>query len=257
VKPSPSHLGSSRQCFALSTRARLVRLWAALVRGGGGRRIAAGQRQQLRARAGARRQPFLRLVLSLAIGLPLLAGGACAMFLHAGDFLEAPAQAPVPADLIVSLGGDGGQRAQKAIDLYRAGFGSHVLITGMYALTAREYSAEWRARMMRAQGVPAKALLYDASAVNSWEEAVYTLHLMRRHGWDRVVVVSDPPHLRRLEWTWSRVFEGSGKKFVLVASNMRDWDADSWWKERRSAQFVAREFVKLAYYIATKRVGPA
>ena len=28
-----------------------------------------------------------------------------------------------------------------------------------------------------------------------------------------------PPHLRRLSWTWNRVFEGSGLEFRLIAFN--------------------------------------
>ena len=28
---------------------------------------------------------------------------------------------------------------------------------------------------------------------------------------DRVIVVSDPPHMRRLSWVWGKAFEGSGQ----------------------------------------------
>jgi len=52
------------------------------------------------------------------------------------------------------------------------------------------------------------------------------------------------------------VFEGSGRKFVLVASDMHNWDADAWWRENYSARFVANEYLKLACYMATKNVEP-
>ncbi|MDB5805291.1 MAG: hypothetical protein JWN73_2613 [Betaproteobacteria bacterium] len=194
-----------------------------------------------------------RLALALLVAVALLGWNAYNFFLDAGSYLEGPARAPIASDLIVSLGGDGGQRAQKAADLYRAGFGPHVLLTGMETLPGSHY-AEWRVHLLRDRGVPGRALMFDSSASNSWEEAVRTLEVMREHGWERVLVVSDPPHLRRLQWTWDKVFEGSGKKFVLVASNMQNWDADAWWREDNSKHFVASEYLKLAYYIATKKI---
>ena len=218
-------------------------------------RVPASRRIRMQARAD--RSRFARRVaLGTLLVLFLTAWNGYSFFLHAGSYLEAPAQAPVAADLIVSLGGDGGQRAQKAADLYRAGFGPRVLLTGSELPGGAEY-ADFRARFLRGEGVPSRALMINSTASNSWEEAVYTLGLMRERGWERVLVVSDPPHLRRLQWTWDKVFEGSGKKFVLVASNLQNWDADTWWREHGSADFVAHEYLKLAYYIATKKkVGP-
>ncbi len=35
---------------------------------------------------------------------------------------------------------------------------------------------------------------------------------------------------------------------------MQNWDADAWWREDGSKHFVASEYLKLAYYIATKRI---
>ena len=97
-------------------------------------------------------------------------------------------------------------------------------------------------------GVPEQALLLDRRSMNSWEEAVNTLKLLQSMKLDRVLVVSDPPHMRRLSWVWGKVFEGSGKQFTLVASEMPDWDEARWWRTSTSAQFVFGEYIKLAYY---------
>jgi uncharacterized SAM-binding protein YcdF (DUF218 family) len=223
-------------------------------------RVPASLRTRMRARAAQRSRFLRRMAMATLAVMALLGWSGYSFFLDAGNYLEGPARAPVPADLIVSLGGDGGQRVQKAAELFRAGFGPHVLLTGVEELDGGIHT-EFRVRILRGDGVPAKALLFDSTASNSWEEAIHTLGLMRERGWDRVLVVSDPPHLRRLQWTWDKVFEGSGKKFVLVASNLQNWDADAWWREHGSADFVAREYLKLAYYIATKKnvekkVGP-
>jgi uncharacterized SAM-binding protein YcdF (DUF218 family) len=170
-------------------------------------------------------------------------------FLGAGHFLIAPAQPPVKADLIFALGGDNGGRVNGVLDLYRRGFAPRVMVgaEGINPKTRTTYLS-WQARYMVDGGVPEQALLFDRRSMNSWEEARNTLKLMQSMKLDRVLVVSDPPHMRRLSWVWGRVFEGSGKEFTLVASEMPEWDAGHWWRTSVNAQYVFAEYIKLAYY---------
>ncbi len=171
-------------------------------------------------------------------------------FLNAGHFLAAPAQAPARADLIFALGGDNGGRADRVLELYRKGLAPKVLLgaEGAHSRTRTAYLS-WRARYLIDEGLPEGALLFDRRSGSSWDEAVNTLQLMRTMKMDRVLVVSDPPHMRRLAWGWERVFKGSGKEYVLVASDMEVWDAEHWWRSSLNAQFVFSEYIKLAYYI--------
>ena len=85
--------------------------------------------------------------------------------------------------------------------------------------------------------------------MNSADEARNTLKLMQSMKMSRVLVVSDPPHMRRLSWVWGKVFEGSGREFTLVASEMPGWDAGHWWRTSVNAQFVFAEYIKLVYYV--------
>lgn len=179
--------------------------------------------------------------------------GAVALFagiLGAGHFLAAPAQAPVKADLLMALGGDSGARTNGVLELYRKGYAPRILIgsEGAHSKTRAAY-LNWRARYLVGEGIPEQSIFYDVRSLNSWQEAVNTLELMRTMNLDRVLVVSDPPHMRRLSWVWGKVFEGSGKQFTLVASDMPGWDAGRWWGTSPNAQFVFGEYIKLAYYL--------
>ena len=191
------------------------------------------------------------LIRWLGAGVLLGIAALFLCFLGAGHFLDAPAQPPVKADLMLALGGDNGARADRVLELYRKGLAPKVLLTGPeggHSKTRATY-LNWRARYLIDEGVPERAILYDRRAVNSWEEAVNTLNLMREMKLDRVLVVSDPPHLRRLSWVWAKVFAGSGKTYTLVASEMEDWDAARWWRTSPNAQFVFAEYIKLGYYL--------
>ena len=71
---------------------------------------------------------------------------------------------------------------------------------------------------------------------------------MEEKGWKRVMVVSDPPHLRRLDLAWGHAFAGSAGEYVLVAASAEWWHPEVWWSDARAAKFVLREALGYAYY---------
>jgi uncharacterized SAM-binding protein YcdF (DUF218 family) len=184
----------------------------------------------------------------MALAVLLLAGGALATV---GHFVSRPADTPAKAELIVALGGDSGNRVRLAQQLYADGYASSILLTGIEfgEPLVRSAYQEWRAAFLVGRGVPARAILFDNRSSNSWEEATNTAVLMQRKGWRTVLVVSDPPHLRRLSWVWGKAFAGSGLEYRLIAAPMVGWEAGSWWRDEKSGQFVLMELIKLGYYL--------
>jgi uncharacterized SAM-binding protein YcdF (DUF218 family) len=170
-----------------------------------------------------------------------------------GHWLEAPQSMPTEGDLIVVLGGDVGDRTLRSVQLFRA-TNAKVLITGLeYSpRETRSHYSSWRASILVDAGIPREAILFDRASSNSWEEAHYARDLMLSNQWKTALVVSDPPHLRRLDWTWRRAFEKTSLEYKLVASNAVWWKPGRWWAHEKSAQMVITEQIKLVYYIFTK-----
>ena len=192
----------------------------------------------------------LRLVFwGVGVLVLCVAAGTIAFF-QVGYFLEAPSQQPEKADLIVSLGGGSSNRVHRAAELYEQGLAPNVLLIGAGGddPNTRPHSSDWRIRFLLEHGVPDNMLAFDTISTNSWEEAVNTLRLMQERNWRRVLVVSDPPHLRRLAWAWGKVFKGSGKEYRLIAARLEGWDPRRWWQNDYSARYVMTEVNKLAYY---------
>jgi uncharacterized SAM-binding protein YcdF (DUF218 family) len=172
-------------------------------------------------------------------------------FFCAGSFLSSPAQSPAQADIILALGGDNGDRIVRAAGLYKQGYAPCIMLTGLEnspAITRPSY-LNWRAQFLLEKEVPFGMIILEQGAGNTWEEAVNTLALLKQRGWKRVIVVSDPPHMRRLHWVWSKVFSGSDKEFVLVSSEPAWWNPVRWWAHDQSGPFVLMEYIKLAYYV--------
>ena len=192
----------------------------------------------------------MKLVRALLV-LGVIGIAVMAAFWHAGRYLSAPAGVAEPADCIVALGGDTGDRIVTALDLYRRGYAPWILLTGVEDSpgdTRRAYLT-WRAEYLVKAGVPSAAILYDEHSANSRDEARNTLALASARGWKSVLVVSDPPHMRRLARAWGKTFAGTGRNYILVATAPAWWRERAWWQSERAAQFVITEYVKLGYYL--------
>jgi uncharacterized SAM-binding protein YcdF (DUF218 family) len=194
-----------------------------------------------------------RTLLAFVLVFVVAAAALAYAVSRAGYWLEAPARAPVRADAIVVLGGNDGDRAWRALGLYREGYSQRIVLTGLeHGRASPPANLTWRAEYLVARGVPKSALRFEIYSENSYQEATNVLELMRKQGWNSVIAVSDPPHMRRLAWTWERVFKGSGLRYALVSSAAQWWSPGSWWRDEHSGAFVISEYIKLAYYIAKR-----
>ncbi len=172
------------------------------------------------------------------------------IFLNLGYWLSAPANEPVKSDLIVSLGGGKGERDQMAVDLYKAGYAKKILLTGM-GISLNDglnYYKSTTTQFYINQGVASEALLFDGYSINTHQETLNLAALLTAHHWHSALVVSDPPHLRRLDFCLSAVLKKAGLSYRLIASTVPTWQADRWWQEERWRQFCLSEMVKLIFY---------
>jgi uncharacterized SAM-binding protein YcdF (DUF218 family) len=171
-------------------------------------------------------------------------------FSNTGKFLSAPAKSPEKADAIVILGGGWVERESKGIQLYKQRYAPYVILTGVKDEGKRsaQYSHDRRTRVMLDNGVKASEIFFVYAAENTNEEAKEAVAVLKEHGWGHVIVVSDPPHMRRVQWSWNRAMDGSGMRYTLVESSPAWWNAGKWWENDRSKRFVASEIEKLCYY---------
>ena len=177
-----------------------------------------------------------------------VSSAAAIFFLSLGFVVSLHAGNPEQSDVIIVLGGDNGLRVRKGAELYKAGYAAHVIVTGIDEKFYHPGHPNWRERRMMALGVPKNAIKVDTKSTTSWEEAENTSDTMKKKGWKSALVVSDPPHMLRLYETWSKAFEGSSKKFILVPTNPIWWHPMLWWKNEKSYQFVMNEIKKNLFY---------
>jgi len=172
------------------------------------------------------------------------------LLIEVGTFLSTPHQQPANSDLLVVLGGGLGERAFTGFELFRAGYAPRILLTGIGdGIDSREYANPYfRVPYMRAQGVPDDAMILDRIVESTWDEARLIRDICERHRWGKVLVVSDPPHFRRLAWSLGMAMTNTGIEWRLIPARADWWNPAAWWENPRARQFVGMKVCKSAYY---------
>lgn len=200
-------------------------------------------------RGGSRKTPLKKVMLLLAIltGGVLVALGAMVGVLD-GYGHRSHAQ---PADAIVVLGakvradGTAGiglqRRVLHAARLYKKGLAGHIITTGGIG-TFPPAEAEVAARLLVRNGVPRSAIVLENKSTSTWENATNATQICKRHGWKKVLVVSDPFHL----WRAERNFQKCGMLVFTSPVAVEQWQSQPvqrlFWTARE-AVLVARDWV--------------
>jgi uncharacterized SAM-binding protein YcdF (DUF218 family) len=159
----------------------------------------------------------------------------------AGEFwvVEDPPQA---ADAIVILGDDNfyADRAERAAELYRAGWAPRIVASGRYL---RPYLsvAELMQRDLTLRGIPPAAIVpFPQRAENTREEAAELAKLFSQQGWHRILLVTSNYHTRRARYICERLFPAGTQLFIQAARDTV-YDPGAWWKTRIGVRTFAKE----------------
>jgi uncharacterized SAM-binding protein YcdF (DUF218 family) len=196
------------------------------------------------------RRPWLRRSL-VALVLVLVVGGLVAWavarlgtWLVVADPLE-------PSRAVVVLSGYMPYRAMEAAKIYREGWAAEVWLTewsqtrrradlarlGISMPREDEYSHE----VLRRSGVPDGSIhLLDGAVVNTVDEIHVIARQLARVGGERVIIVTSPPHTRRVRASW-RAIVGESPHAIVRPSTSERYDGAHWWRHTSDALAVSRE----------------
>ena len=159
-----------------------------------------------------RRLPNWRLRVALSTVVVVV--GVLAWAAIARGFAPASNTSLTRFDAIIVLGspadGDGNPtpeqlaRVTEGVNEYKRGTAPRLILTGG---AARNHFVEARvmARTAEAQGIPASAIFVEPQAMDTIQNACYSVRIMREHGWQSGEVVSSAIHLRRAGLVFRRL----------------------------------------------------
>lgn len=200
-----------------------------------------------------RRKSVILTVITVAAVLPCTALFILhrPILLAIGDFLVVEDELH-PADVIHILAG-GDRRVDYAVQLYNQGYGKQIFITGGWCPEINENHAEHGKKRALEQGVPSIDIAIDGSSVSSTYSEAIRLKEFASQGQEpirSVIVVSDPHHMRRVNWSFRQVLgDQISVQMAPVPFDVSD-NERIWWTDGKSRRMVLQEYLKIVYYYA-------
>ncbi|MFP4979222.1 YdcF family protein [Paenibacillus sp. CN-4] len=159
--------------------------------------------------------------------------------LTAGRFLTIT-ETPMKVDTIIVLSGGTG-RVEKAAELYKTRYESAMILSNVEEVASK---AGDMLQTALASGIPQDAILTENAAQSTYQNALYTLPIMKEHGFKSAIVVSSDFHMRRVKYNFEKVYKGSGIKLTYIGADS-GYNAKRWWSESYSREITFNEYVKL------------
>lgn len=147
---------------------------------------------------------------------------------------------PVPADVIIMLGGDDQGRLKKAAELYHAGYADFVMISPIMD----QYYSQSKA-FANLLGIPDDALIEETEATSTYTNATLTLQMMEALGMESALVVTSDFHLKRSRLIFER--ENTGDFELTYVAALSD-EGEKWYERSYARLLWFKEFYKIWAY---------
>jgi uncharacterized SAM-binding protein YcdF (DUF218 family) len=154
-----------------------------------------------------------------------------------------------PVDVIHVIAGDD-YRTEYALQLYKQGYARQLFFTGGWCVYHNYYHGEHALQLALAAGIPRDAIIYDDSKVlSTYDEALLLKNYLDAHpSIKSIMVVSDPFHMRRVQWTYRHIFGGNVQMLMAPVPFEQTPFKQQWWMDAPSQAYVREEYEKLVYY---------
>ena len=170
----------------------------------------------------------------------LLALLSIVFFFNAGKYLDAT-QKPVKSDLIVCMGGGTPERVKESIVLYHEGYSKQKLLL----LAGEPYANRNYIRKHHSE----IRYVLNTNAKNTADEIQFVKEYMAEYHYESVIIVSDPPHTRRIKILTDLISVKGDEEFyyVFVSSDVSWWDRDKYYQNPKAFPFARNEILRIPY----------
>lgn len=158
------------------------------------------------------------------------------------------------AEVAFVLGGSSQDRGKEAAKIYLEGWVPQLVTTGENIPSVLEIKGiqETEAQITKAQivasGVHPSVCIVLNKGTSTMEEAHAVLEFCKRHGYRKVMVISNKYHLRRIHRVFRPMFREADIELVLHGTASSHYNELEWWKTEEGMIAFHNEYMKLLYY---------
>lgn len=174
------------------------------------------------------------------------------IFLNAGNFLVID-DLPKDSDVIIVLGGDTGNRAIKAVELYKEGYADKIIFSGgqlYYTLTQAQAMSDHAIIL----GADKKDIILEEKATSTFDNALYCKKIMLQKNYGSAIVVTSSYHTKRAKFIFEKMFQDSSIELTFCATYDPQFVPSKWWKSNKSIMHTLTEYLKFLGYALGKNV---
>ena len=153
------------------------------------------------------------------------------------------------SDAIVLLEGDGLNRYQHTVELYKQGWADKIVFSG--GITDYEYGSFPFSKVIPyilKEGVSTHAIFHEGKSLNTREQATEVIKLAFDNNWERLILVASPEHQYRAYLTFLRVILDTNTNILLYNSPAKKlaWFEETNWGNRYYR--LKQEFTRIEKY---------
>lgn len=192
------------------------------------------------------RKKKLLLILSIIVLIVIFWFSAPLWLPEVGRLLVLD-EIPNRAEIIIVLSGDDeGYRLRHAFNLYQKGYAKKILLSGGTNLW-EETGIDLMKKYLVKLGVPQEDILSEKESESTVENALFSKKVLEKRGLKSAIVVTSPPHTRRVSIIFKKAF--SPKIKVSVCGNPDAFQFEGWWRKPNYRRMVVREYFQIAWYL--------
>lgn len=160
------------------------------------------------------------------------------------------------SDAIFVLGGNIFDRSTHGVYLYQQDYADIILPLGetvekvLIAANVNKPDAVLSKDYMVSElNTPEDVIIPIIKGTSTKEEAEAILKYSLANDYNKIIIVSDKFHLRRIGYTFKSEFKTNGIEVILSGAPNSSYREDFWWKYEQGLIMVNNEYVKLLYYL--------
>ena len=136
------------------------------------------------------------------------------------------------------------ERVLSGARLFQQEWASVVVVTGGRVGKNPFAEAPTMAELLQQNGVPAQAIIQEAQAENTWENAQQALTIAQAQGWTKLIVLTSDFHTYRA----CKFFRDQGGNIICRAADRSIITQKTFTKRLLSTKVVLREYLANCYY---------
>lgn len=181
----------------------------------------------------------------ILIGLLLVAVIVSCLFLELPHWLVVD-ESPGNVEIIVVLGGGGGDRLNRGLQLQIDNPDAFIVLVG------RKPSDWYRnARSCETCYIEENRSIFLSGSLNTLDDALMVRNWCQKRDLKKIAVVTDPYHTRRSKIIFTEVLKGLSLEVATVSSGVYKnvvSPEDLWWDNPRTLKTVLTEFGKIVFW---------